>query len=87
MHGSLASGSQTRSLLQTLRPCIQLRPVLRLAYGRKGICKQVAMDTCSAPAAYPESLLHKDQKSVHKIRHNLSDEQAAAALAGDGHLR
>lgn len=88
MHTGLVTGSRTRSI-----PFRQHLP------GLTATCKlpintqiqhiSVLLGKCRAFASTTTegNTTHSDQEKVSKFVHSLSEEQAAAALAGDGHLR
>ena len=86
MHSGPVTRSHTRSAPYPWRQVFGLRPTCKLPISRKPQHNPVS---CRAFASTPTvgDTTHSDQKKLSKFVHNLSEEQAAAALAGDGHLR
>ena len=92
MHSSLGSGFQPR-ISHTSRPLFQLiqqgieRQFATSRHGRFRATRAL-LHTSSAhvSAATADVQRSEAQESPKKFAHNLSVEQAAAALAGDGHL-
>ncbi|KAL3133778.1 hypothetical protein ABBQ32_008258 [Trebouxia sp. C0010 RCD-2024] len=88
-HSGFVSGSYPHSPPYFRRPFSGLRATCKLPTSRSGPHVPLLLHTCSASActATVRDATHNEQNNANKFVHNLSKEQAAAALAGDGHLR
>lgn len=89
MHSGMLAGSCTHSLPYFRRRYSGLPLTCKLPVRRIGRNTPILLRTCSA-FAYTTTAgdaTRNEQHNVTKFVHNLSQEQAAAALAGDGHLR
>ena len=88
MHTGPVTGSQTRSI--PFRPQVPgLRAACKLPISRNTQHTPVLLRNCRAFTSTTTvgNTTHSDQEKVSNFVHSLSEEQAAAALAGDGHLR
>ena len=87
-----ANASYKHSLLYFRRHSIEPRASCKLPTSRRSLKKiqhTALLHSCRASVSTPivRDITGNDQKHVAKFVHSLSEEQAAAALAGDGHLR
>ena len=88
MHTGLVTGSHTRSI-PFWQQLPGLRATCKLPISRKSQHIAVLLRNCRAftSTITVGGTTHSDQEKGSKFVHSLSEEQAAAALAGDGHLR
>ncbi|KAL3143319.1 hypothetical protein ABBQ38_002158 [Trebouxia sp. C0009 RCD-2024] len=88
-HSGFVIGSYPHSLFYFRRRFSGLRATCKLPASSSGSHTPLLLRTCSASAstATVRDATRTEQNNVTKFVHSLSEEQAAAALAGDGHLR
>ena len=88
-HSRFLTGSYSHTLPYFRRPFSGLRTTCKFPTSRSGSNTPLLLRNCRAFAstASVRDATHSEQNTVNKFVHSLSEEQAAAALAGDGHLR
>lgn len=89
MHTGLVTGTGHTRSVPFWRQLPGLRATCKLPISRRSQHLPVLLRNCRAFASTNTAgdTIHSDQETVSKFVHSLSEEQAAAALAGDGHLR